>query len=149
MKKLTVLLSVVFAAGLAYAGDTKEAAKDAKAEVKAEVKDAKAETKDAVKDAKADTKEAVKDAKAAVASHDVEAEVVSVDSTKNTITVKTDKGPMTAPVEGKAIAEAKNVKPGQKITLVCRDEKGEHKAVTEIKTPAVAKPAAEKPAEKK
>ena len=112
MKKLTVLLSVLFATSLAYAGDMKheatEAGKDAKSAAKSELKGK---------------------------THEAEVEVVSVDSMKNTITIKGEKGENTAPLEGKAIAEAKTVKPGQKITVVCRDdESGAHKAVTEIKT---------------
>ena len=131
MKKLTMLLSVLLAAGLAYAGDDKKVdAKETKAAVKAEAKDVKAEVK-----------AEAKDAKAALQTHEVDAEVVSVDSQKGTITIKTEKGESTAPVEGKAQASLKDVKPGQKITVVCRDDdKGGHKAVTEIKTKA-AKPA--------
>jgi len=126
MKKFTVLLSVVFAASLAYAGDAKDATKEAAKDVKAGVKDAKSEVKAEVKETKADAKKL---------THEVEAEVVSVDSVKGTITIKTEKGESTAPIEGKAIAEVKDVKPGQKVTLICRDDaKGEHKAVSEIKT---------------
>jgi hypothetical protein len=119
MKKLTVLLAVLFATSLAYAGDTKSEVKETKADAKAAAKDAKSEAKAEVKGK----------------THEVEAEIVSVDSTKNTITVKGESGEHTAPLEGKAIAEAKAVKPGQKVTLVCLDdEKGDHKAVTQIKT---------------
>ena len=123
MKKLTLLLSVLFAAStLAYA-------EDAKTEVKDKAKDAKADVKSEAKHAKAEVKSAL--------THDVEAEVVSVDSTKGTITLKTEKGESTAPVEGKAKTSLKDVKAGQKVTVTCRDnEKGEHQAVTEIKTPA-------------
>ena len=178
MKKLTVLLSVLFAASLSYADvkDTKDdanaKAKQTQADVKAKASDAKddanakaaetqAEVKAKAKDAKADANAKAKDAqadaksKAAKMTHAFEAEIVSVDSAKNTITVKTDKGESTAPVEGKAVAEVKTVKPGQKVTLVCRDdEKGEHKAVTEIKTKtsttsSMSSKPAEKPAEKK
>src|SRR5262245_38824027 len=111
MKTLTLLLSLVFAAGFTFAG---EAAKPA-----------------------ADTKAA---AKATLNTHEVDAEVVSVDAEKNTITLKTEKGESKAPVEGKAVASLKDLKPGQKVTVVCRDdEKGAHQAVTEIKAPAVKK----------
>jgi hypothetical protein len=139
MKKPTMLLAVLLAAGFAYAGEGS--------------KEVKSDVKDAAGSVKAEAKETVADAKAAVKTHEVEAEVVSVDSAKSTITLKTEKGESTAPVEGKAQASLKDVKPGQKITAVCRDdEKGAHKAVTEIKTKAStttsssAKPA-DKPAE--
>jgi Cu/Ag efflux protein CusF len=72
-------------------------------------------------------------AKAASTHHDVSAEVVSVDATAHTITLKTDKGEQTVPVEGKAQASLKNYKAGQHVTVTCRDENGEHKAVTAIK----------------
>jgi hypothetical protein len=116
MKKLTLLLAVVFAAATAFAGEAPAAA--------AEKPAAKAEAKAATTGK----------------THDVEVEVVSADTTKNTITIKGEKGESTAPVEGaKAQADLKNVKPGQKVTLTCQDdEKGGHKAVTAIKTTAAA-----------
>jgi hypothetical protein len=108
MKNLTLMLSVVFAAGLAFAGEDAHKTDAAKSDASM----------------KADAK-----------GHDVEVEVVSTDATKKTITIKTEKGENTVPVEGKAIASLKDVKPGQKVTVVCRDDdKGDHKAVTEIKT---------------
>jgi hypothetical protein len=77
-------------------------------------------------------------------SHELEAEVVAVDGEKNTITLKTAAGESTARVEAKAQASLADLKPGPKVTVVCRDdEKGEHKAVSEIKTT----PPAEKPAQ--
>jgi hypothetical protein len=72
----------------------------------------------------------------AATHHDVMAEVVSVDATAHTITLKTDKGEQTVPVEGKAQATLKNYKAGQHVTVTCRDENGEHKAVTAIKASA-------------
>jgi hypothetical protein len=85
--------------------------------------------------AKADTKAAMKPA-----THEVQAEIVSVDAEKKTVTLKTEKGESKAPLEGKALARISELKPGQKITAVCRDnETGEHQAVTEIKEPAAAK----------
>jgi hypothetical protein len=139
MKKLTVLLSLLFAASLTYAGDATSEAKEAGKHAGAAAKEAKSEAKEAGKDAK----DAMKDAKAAAKSeakgktHEVEAEVVSVDNVKNTITIKGEKGEQTAPLEGKAIADAKTVKAGQKVTLVCHDDDaGAHKAVTGIKTGA-------------
>jgi hypothetical protein len=113
MKKFAVLLSVVFAAGLAFA---QEAAKPAEKAAAAPAAAAKAQ---------------------AGKTHEVTAEVVSVDAVKNTITLKGDKENHTAPVEGKAVASLKTVKAGDKVTVTCRDnEKGEHQAVTEIKAAA-------------
>jgi len=120
MKKFALLLSLVFVAGVvsAQADEAKPAAKAAAAEKAAPA--------------------------AAAKTHDVTAEVVSVDTAKNTITLKGEKDNHTAPVEGKAIAALKTVKAGDKVTVTCRDnEKGEHQAVTAI---APAKAAA---AEKK
>ena len=160
MKKLTTLLAVLLAATLGYAGegkdkdrdttneitsDIKGAAKDVKdevtertgettAEAEAESKEAKRKAKDEAKEAKAEAKEAKADLKAKN-MHEVEAEIVSVDSAKGTVTLKTTKGESTAPVEGKAQTALKDFKPGQKVTVTCRDDdKGTHKAVTDIKT---------------
>jgi hypothetical protein len=104
MKKLALLLAVVVAAGVAWA--------------------AQAATPHAAKHM----------AKASAAkTHDVTAEVVAVDAEKKTITIKGDQENTTAPVEGKAIAALKTVKPGGKYVLTCRDdEQGAHKAVTAI-----------------
>src|SRR5262245_66475971 len=58
-------------------------------------------------------------------SHQVSAEVVSVDTAKNTLTIKgTDGMEKTATVEGKAVATLKALKPGEKVTLTCRDKIG-------------------------
>jgi len=141
MKKLTTLLAVLFAATLAYGGEGKDKDRDTTKEITKDVKDAAKDVKNEVKDktgettaeAKAESKEAK--AKLAKNSHEVEAEVVSVDSVKNTVTIKTTKGESTAPVEGKAQISLKDLKPGQKVTVVCRDDDmGAHKAVTDIKT---------------
>jgi len=137
MKTPTMLLAVMLAAGLSYAGDgkDKDTTQEIKSDAKEAAKDVKAETKEAASDVKSEAKEIKADAKAAMKTHEVEAEVVSIDSAKGTITLKTEKGESTAPVEGKAQASLKDVKPGQKITVVCRDDdKGSHKAVSEIKT---------------
>ena len=108
MKKFALLLALVFAAGVAVAQETP---KDTpQAHPKAAAKAATAKT------------------------HDVEAEVVSVDATAKTITIKADPDNKTVPVEGKAITQLKEVKPGEKVTLSCRDnEAGEHQAVMAIK----------------
>jgi len=104
MKKIALLLSAVLAAGVASAG---QAAKPHAAKHVAKA--------------------------AAVKTHDVTAEVVAVDAEKQTITIKGEPENTTAPVEGKAIAALKTVKPGAKYVLTCRDdEQGAHKAVTAI-----------------
>ena len=131
MKKFALLLSFVFAAGMAVAheGPKADAAKaPATAESKA-------------------TTATHTHAKATMKTHKVEAEVVSTDAAAKTITIKSDTGEnKTAPVEGKAIAELKTVKAGEKYTLTCRDnEAGEHQAVVNIaKMPSVKKTAAKK-----
>jgi Zn/Cd-binding protein ZinT len=128
MKKFALLLSLVFAAGVAAADQAQKA--DA--------------AKPAAKVAASEKAEKAAPAK----THDVTAEVVSVDAEKKTITIKGEKENLTAPVEGKAIAALKTVKSGTKYVLTCRDdEKGEHKAVTAIHVAAEAKAPAK--AEKK
>jgi hypothetical protein len=131
MKKFALLLSFVFVAGAAMAQDAAKAT-DTKAPAKAE--------------AKATT--AAHTAKPVVKTHKVEAEVVSTDVAAKTITLKGENGAenKTAPVEGKAVAELKGVKAGEKYTLTCRDnEAGEHQAVVAImKTPAAKATAAKK-----
>jgi hypothetical protein len=88
-----------------------------------------------------------KHAATATKTHHVSAEVVSADTTKNTLTIKAEDGSeKTVPVEGKALAGLKTVKAGEKVTLTCRDDdKGEHQAVTDIHA---AKAPATKPVEK-
>jgi Cu/Ag efflux protein CusF len=115
MKKLALLFSFALIAGVAGAQDSKPAAQPEKAAV----------TTDKAAPAK---------------THDVQAEVVSFDAAKSTLTIKSDtetKGVMadkTVPVEGKAIAALKNVKPGAKVTLVCKDDgAGMHQAVVDVK----------------
>lgn len=79
-------------------------------------------------------------AKPAGKTHEVSAEIVSVDPVAKTVTIKGEKENMTVPVEEKALAEVKNLKAGQKVTLLCQDdEKGMHKAVAGVKAD-VAKP---------
>jgi len=69
----------------------------------------------------------------AVKTHVVEAEVVSMDVTAKTLTIKGDPN-KTVPVEGVALTQLKDLKMGEKVKLTCRDnEKGEHQAVTDIK----------------
>jgi hypothetical protein len=118
MKKFALLLSLVFVGGVAVAQETKTAP-PAKAKA-----------------------EAQKPAEmpAAAKTHEVAAEIVSVDVVKNTITVKGEKENAIFPVEGKAVGSLKMMKTGEKVTLTCKDdEKGAHKAVVAIKTAAPAK----------
>jgi len=104
MKKLALLLSFAFVAGVAGAQETKTANPDKTA------------------------------AMAAEKTHDVKAEVVSFDAAKSTLTIKGDKENKTVPVEGKAVAALKDVKPGAKLTLVCKDDAaGMHQAVVDVK----------------
>jgi hypothetical protein len=131
MKKFALLLSFVFVAGIAAANETAKAS-DAKAPAKAAESKAAASTHTHA-------------AKSALKTHKVEAEVVSTDVAAKTITIKSDTGEnKTAPVEGKALAQYKNAKAGEKWTLTCRDnEAGEHQAVIAmVKTPAVKATAA-------
>jgi len=108
MKKLALLFALALTAGAVYAQDAK---------------------------APATTK--APETMAAPKTHEVNAEVVSVDAAAKTITVKGEKDNKTVPVDEKALASVKDLKAGQKVTLLCRDnEKGEHVAVTGVKTAA-------------
>jgi hypothetical protein len=129
MKKVALLLSFVFAAGVAAAHEGTKA-DAAKAPATAESKATAATHTHAA-------------TKATMKTHKVEAEVVSTDLAAKTITIKGEGENKTAPVEGKAVSALKNVKPGQTWTLTCRDnEKGEHQAVIAmVKAPAVKKTA--------
>lgn len=121
MKKLALLVSFAFAAGVAVAQETKPA--PAKAP-----------------EAKSDVAKPAAEKAAAVKTHDVAAEIVAVDAVKNTLTIKGEKENQTVPVEGKAVKELATVKAGDKVTLTCKDdEKGAHKAVVGIKAAAAAK----------
>jgi Cu/Ag efflux protein CusF len=75
---------------------------------------------------------------AAGKTHDMTAEVVSIDAKAKTITLKDDKGEShTAPLMGAAITEAKNFKAGDKVTATCQDnDKGEHEGVKALKKAA-------------
>jgi hypothetical protein len=77
-------------------------------------------------------------------THEVSAEIVSVDPVAKTVTIKGDQGNKTVPVEEKAVAQVKDLKAGQKVTLICKDdEKGAHQAVAGVKVEA-AKPTEQK-----
>lgn len=80
------------------------------------------------------------EAKAAGKTHEVATEIVSVDATAKTVTIKGEAGSQTVPVQEKALAAVKDLKAGQKVTLICQDdEKGAHQAVAGVKAEA-AKP---------
>ena len=122
MKKLALLVSLALVAGVSQAAQN-AAKPTAPAKPAPKVQAAKAP---------------------AVKTHDVTTEVVSVDGAKNTITLKGEKENTTAPVEGKALAQLKTVKAGEKVTVTCRDnDQGEHQAITNIK-PAATTAAAQK-----
>src|SRR6187397_3142578 len=60
-------------------------------------------------------------------THEVQAEVVSADTAKSTLTIKGDTENKTVPVDKKAAASLRTVKAGDKVTLTCWDnDKGEH-----------------------
>ena len=69
-----------------------------------------------------------------VKTHDVTAEVVSVDVTKKTLTIKGEKENMVVPVlDAKALESLKDVKAGDMLTLTCKDgAKGEHQGVVAV-----------------
>lgn len=75
---------------------------------------------------------------AAGKTHEMKAEVVSIDTKAKMITMKDEKGEShTAPLLGKAVAEAKGLKAGDKVTCTCQDsETGEHMGVKAIKKSA-------------
>ena len=86
--------------------------------------------------------------------HKIDAEVVSVDVEKKTITVKgTDGTEKTAPVGPVALYRLKKLKAGDKVVLTCKDDAatGEHKEIAFIRmaTPEAPKTDAAAPAEKK
>jgi hypothetical protein len=115
MKKLALMFALVGVAGIAAAQDTKPAT--------------------APKAVKADKAQAVK-AEATVAgkTHEVEAEIVSYDAAKKTLTLKGTPDNKTVPVDAKAVASVKDLKAGEKVTLLCRDnDKGEHQAIAGVK----------------
>jgi hypothetical protein len=107
MKKLALVLSIVFAAGVAAA---QEAPKPQA--VPAPDKAAKVEK----------------------AKHEVSGEIVSTDEFKRTVTFRNDKGEsLTWSVEGKAADNLKNLKAGEKVKIVYRaNDMGEPQAATAI-----------------
>jgi len=73
-------------------------------------------------------------------THDMNAQVVSVDLQAKTITIKGEDGENhTAPVMGKALEALPTLKAGDNVSLTCKDnDKGEHEGVTAIKHIKVA-----------
>jgi len=70
-------------------------------------------------------------------THEVSAEIVSVDPVAKTVAIKGDTGNKTVPVEETAVAQVKDLKAGQKVTLICKDDAtGAHKAVAGVKVEA-------------
>jgi hypothetical protein len=126
MKKLALLAAFTFAAGVAVADEKPAAPKAPAAADKAAGHDHAAHA-------------------AKLKTHDVEAEVVSVDAEKKTLTLKGESENKTVPVEGKAVAALKTVKTGSKYTLTCKDdEAGNHVAVVAIRGADSKTPTAEK-----
>jgi hypothetical protein len=122
MKKFALLLSLVFVAGVAVADEAKKDAPKTPEQAAAAKTEAKA---DAAKPAAAAAEKGK--------THEVTAEVVSVDAEKSTITIKGEKENKTVPVDAKAAAVLKTVKAGDKVTLTCWDNaKGEHVKVVAI-----------------
>lgn len=70
----------------------------------------------------------------AVKTHEVTAEVVSVDLTKKTLTIKGEKENMVVPVlDSKALDSLKDVKAGDTLKLTCKDDaKGAHLGVVAV-----------------
>jgi hypothetical protein len=125
MKKFALMFALVSVAGIAAAQDTKPVAP--------------AQDTKKSEPAKATKVEATATTEAAVAgkTHEVEAEIVSYDATAKTLTVKGTPDNKTVPVEAKAVASVKNLKAGEKVTLLCHDnDKGEHVGVAGVKPAA-------------
>lgn len=76
---------------------------------------------------------------AAVKTHDVKTEIVSVNMENKTITIKDEKGAnKTVPVLEPALASLKKVKAGDHVMLTCQDDdKGIHQGVAAIKVEQV------------
>jgi hypothetical protein len=123
MKKFALLLSFVFVTGVAVA---EEAKKPEAAKAPEQAAAAKVEAKAVAEKGK---------------THQVTAEVVSVDAEKSTITIKGEKENKTAPVDAKAASALKTVKAGDTVTLTCWDNaKGEHEKVIAIAHAKAAAP---------
>jgi hypothetical protein len=108
MRKIAILSALLFAASLAGA---QEPTKDMTAARPAPAADVNAKT------------------------HEIPAEFVAYSDATQTLTVTIKGSPenKTLPVDAMAVPAVKNLRAGQKVTLVCRDnEKGEHQAVAGV-----------------
>jgi glucose/arabinose dehydrogenase len=113
MKKFALMFALVSVAGIAAAQDTKPVAPAKAAKVEATAKT---------------------EATVAAKTHEVDAEIVSYDAAKKTLTVKGTPDNKTVPVDAKAVASVKDLKAGDKVTLLCRDnDKGEHVGIAGVK----------------
>ena len=113
MKKFALMFALVGVASISAAQDTKP------------VEPAKAEKVQAP--AKTETALSTK-------TRELEAEIVSFDAMAKTVTIKGTPDNKTVPVDAKAVASVKELKAGDKVTLLCRDnEKGELQAVAGVK----------------
>lgn len=118
MKKFSMLLSFVLAAGVAFAAAQAPAPKTEAPAAKAEASKA-----------------------AHAGTHDVNGEFVAYDAAKKTLTLKTDTGETTAPVMGKALTQVKSIKAGDKVTVTCKDKAdGTHEGAIAIKKAAATAP---------
>jgi Cu/Ag efflux protein CusF len=66
---------------------------------------------------------------------EISAEVVAVASDGKALTIKGEMGDKTAPVDDKAVASVKTLKPGDKPTLVCRENANGEQSVTAVRMP--------------
>lgn len=76
--------------------------------------------------------------KKATTFHTVDAEVVSADAAKMTITLKVDGEEKTAPVSILAKNRLTQVKAGDKVKVSCKDVEGQHTQVVSIRPAAAA-----------
>ena len=112
MKKFSMLLSFVLAAGVAFAS-------------------AQDKTSTA---AKSTTATPAATTTTALKTHNVAGEFVAYDAAKKTLTLKTDSGETTAPVKGRALTQVKSFKAGDQVVVTCRDKAdGTHEAAIAIK----------------
>jgi glucose/arabinose dehydrogenase len=124
MKKFALMFALVGIAGIAAAQDTKPVAPAQDTKAVAPAQDAKAAKTEAI----------AKTESSATKTHEVEAEIVSYDAAKKTLTIKGTPDNKTVPVDAKAVASVKDLKAGEKVTLLCRDnDKGEHQGVAGVK----------------
>src|SRR5437867_4496005 len=88
---------------------------------------------------------------AARSIHTLEAEIVSVDTAKNSITFRVDGAEKTEGVGVLGRYRLKDLKAGDKVLLSCKDTDGQHQEIVAIRSPketGTDKPAAKTPAGK-